>query len=254
MFATVLMVAALGQSAQSQMATHDWRQVTLTVDGTRRTAWVATPKQARAGMPLVFVYHGMGGNGRQAATSMAILREMPEAVGVFPDGLERSNPLGDRRPLPGWQLMAGESGDRDVKFYDALKREVRKDTRIGPKQFVMGHSNGGFFTYLLWQVRGSEFAGFAPSCAFLVPPRATGPQKPFLVIGARGDELIPWAQQSGSIEALKQQFGVTGGRSEGFVTEAQGRNGVPFWTYVQPGGHTFDGRSLPVVARFFRSL
>src|SRR5215831_20946158 len=63
--------------------------MTWTVDGVSRTALVFAPKPTAAGykVPLVFAFHGHGGNMQAAAMGMHLQTLWPEAVIVYPQGL-----------------------------------------------------------------------------------------------------------------------------------------------------------------------
>jgi len=60
-------------------------------------------------VPVVLVFHGHGGTARYAARTFALHRHWPEAIVVYPQGLNtpgrRTDPEGRR---PGWQHAAGE--------------------------------------------------------------------------------------------------------------------------------------------------
>jgi len=64
--------------------------------------------------------------------------------------------------MAGWQFAAGDYGDRDLKFFDAMLASLRQDYRVDNKRiFVTGHSNGGGFSYLLWAERPGVFAAYS---------------------------------------------------------------------------------------------
>jgi polyhydroxybutyrate depolymerase len=144
------------------------QEMDFTVDGVARTALVYIPVAATSNaVPLVFVFHGHGGNARQAERSMGIDRVWPEAISVYMQGLKTpgqlTDPQGDRA---GWQAALGKQGDRDLKFFDVVLARLKQDYRVDPKRiYATGHSNGGGFTYLLWLTRGDVFAAVAPSSA-----------------------------------------------------------------------------------------
>ncbi|HVL39941.1 MAG TPA: hypothetical protein VM328_11180, partial [Fimbriimonadaceae bacterium] len=118
------------------------------VEGVKRQALVVEPKGA--GKPaLVLGFHGFGGNMRNAARSFAIHYHWPEALVVYPQGLEvGSARLPDSPRRPGWQNLPGAQEDRDLRFVDRILLELKG--RYDPKRvFAMGHSNGGRYTYVL---------------------------------------------------------------------------------------------------------
>src|SRR3989442_764734 len=65
---------------------------------------------------------------------------------------------------PGWQHAAGDHGDRDLKFFDAVLATMKEKHHIDENRvYSMGHSNGGGFTYLLAIARPGTFAAIGPS-------------------------------------------------------------------------------------------
>ena len=91
----------------------------------------------------------------------------PEAVVVYMQGLSTPGRLTDPEgKKPGWQSAAGDQGDRDLKFFDALLATLKQEYKIDERRiYSTGHSNGGGFTYLLWSARPNMFAAVAPSAA-----------------------------------------------------------------------------------------
>ena len=89
-----------------------FQQMSFTVDGVARTALVYVPSTAKSSpTPLVFVFHGHGGNARQAARSFAMDRQWPEAISVYMQGLDTPGQLTDSQGnRPGWQAAIGDQG------------------------------------------------------------------------------------------------------------------------------------------------
>lgn len=140
------------------------------VDGVPRQAVVHAPSAGKGPAPLLFVFHGHGGTAAHAARTYAFHTHWPEAVVVYPQGLNTPGQLNDPEgKKPGWQAAAGDQKDRDLKFFDAMLKSLTDEGVADPKRvYSTGHSNGGAFTYLLWAKRGEAFAAVAPSSA--VPP------------------------------------------------------------------------------------
>jgi polyhydroxybutyrate depolymerase len=139
-----------------------------TIDSVQREALVYVPDSAKTNAsPVVFAFHGHGGNMRQIARSFHIHELWPEAIVVYMQGLNTPGRLTDPEgKKPGWQHGAGEQGDRDLKFFDEVLATLRKEYKVDNKRiFATGHSNGGGFTYLLWTTRAEQFTAFAPSAA-----------------------------------------------------------------------------------------
>ena len=70
--------------------------------------------------------------------------------------------------------------------------------------FVMGHSNGGGFTYLLWAMRGKSLRAVAP-CAAVAPLiiKQLTP-KPCLHLAGTDDPLVRFAWQERMMKAVME--------------------------------------------------
>src|SRR5690242_17030508 len=79
------------------------------VEGLDREALVYAPSAAKTTpAPLVFVFHGHGGNMKGAANSFHMHTLWPEAMVVYPQGLNTPGKLTDLEgKRPGWQHSAG---------------------------------------------------------------------------------------------------------------------------------------------------
>jgi polyhydroxybutyrate depolymerase len=165
----LLLTSPFGRGAEAD----GFQQMSFTVDGVVRTALIYVPPTAKtASTPLVFVFHGHGGNSHQAARSFGINREWPEAISVYMQGLDTPGQLTDPQGnSPGWQAAIGDQGDRDLKFFDVVLARLKQDYVVDAKRiYCTGHSNGGGLTYLLWLAR----ALFLPPSRRL-PPRRNMP-------------------------------------------------------------------------------
>ncbi|MCX8090371.1 MAG: esterase [Verrucomicrobiae bacterium] len=230
----------------------------LTVDGVNREALVRVPDAARTNpAPVVFVFHGHGGNSRSAARKFALHEHWPEAIVVYPQGLNTPGRLTDpegRRP--GWQHRAGDHGDRDLKLFDALLARLRRDARVDNcRIFATGHSNGGGFTYLLWVERGDLLAAVAPSAAAGARFVASTPKpKPVMHLAGERDPLVKFTWQQATMNALRR---INHCKPEGrpwaeHCTIYDSPNGTPVVTYIHPGGHEFPSHAVPLIVRFFK--
>src|SRR5580693_8917671 len=82
------LVSALILWSPFARAADDLQSMEFTVDGVARTALVYVPASAKTTpMPLVFVFHGHGGNARQAARGFRMEHEWPEAISIYMQGL-----------------------------------------------------------------------------------------------------------------------------------------------------------------------
>lgn len=237
----------------------------LKVDQTARQALVfpapVADKKSEIKIPLVFCFHGHGGTARQASNSFELHDAWPEALVVYPQGLptpgQLTDPEGKRN---GWQAQPGILEDRDLKFFDALLAELKRLYPIDAQQvFVMGHSNGGGFTYLLWATRGKEITAVAP-CA------AVGPKvvqqltpKPCLHLAGKNDPLVRYAWQEQMMAAVKELN----------LCEAEGKpwapdclryepkgktKGAPMIQYIHEQGHRYPDQATTLIVKFFREV
>lgn len=228
------------------------------VDGVARTALVHAPASAKTNAsPLVFVFHGHGGNARQAARSFHLETEWPEAIVVYMQGLPTPGGLVDPDgKLPGWQGVPHGQGDRDLKFFDAVLARMKQDYSVDTNRvYATGHSNGGLFTYLLWLERGNAFAAVAPSAAAATFAPRLAP-KPVMHLAGEKDALVKFAWQQRMMEALRKVNGCNapgepwGGDKR--CTLYSSKDGVPVVTFIHAGGHQFDAAAPALMVKFFK--
>lgn len=226
------------------------------VEGVERQGLVYVPESAKSEpAPLVFCFHGHGGNTASAARSFRMHSEWPEAIVVYLQGLKTPGQLTDPEGRkPGWQKSVGDQGDRDLKFFDVVLQSLRTEYRVDDRRvYSMGHSNGGGFTYLLWSERGAIFAAMAPSGSAALRVQRPLAAKPVLHIAGRNDPLVKYSWQQLMIERLKtdQKCGV-GRPWRGGVTEYPAADGASVFTLVTDEGHKFPARAPQLIADFFR--
>jgi len=253
-----MIAVAEGQVTSRTGSPDDFRRAELQVDGVTREALVYAPASARTNnSPLVFVFHGHGGNARQAARSFHIDRQWPDAISVYPQGLNTPGALTDpegRRA--GWQNVPGAQGDRDLKFFDALVAWVKREYRVDERRiYSTGHSNGGGFTYLLWAERGDVFAAMAPSAAVAVYVNRLKP-KPVLHLAGEQDALVKYSWQQRMMAAERKLNGCsdTGNPYAPLTTlyPSALTTATPVVTFIHPGGHEFHRDAPALIVRFFK--
>ena len=243
-------------AAEPSLKKAEWK-----VGDTTREALVSVPSKAdHESSPLVFVFHGHGGTMRYAATKMAIHTYWPEAICVYPQGLNTPGKLTDPAgKKSGWQSNPKDQDDRDLKFFDEMLKSLRKDYKVDDKRvFVTGHSNGGRFTQLLWAERGDVFA--------VVPDGATAANtltkslkpKPCLHIAGEKDELVRFAWQKQTMDAVLK---INGCEPDGKPWQKDAnppgmlydsKAGTPLITYIYPGGHMPPEDTPKRIAAFFK--
>jgi len=235
---------------------------TWTVDGIERQALVYVPQKADENpSPVVFAFHGHGGNMRNAARQFGYETLWSEAIVVYMQGLKTPGRLTDPEGKKnGWQHGAGDQGDRDLRFFDAVLVSLKKDYKVDEKRiYATGHSNGGGFTYLLWAKRGDVFAAVAPSGSVASRYVSDLKPKPVLHVAGENDPLVKFAWQSAGIEALKRINGCEG-RGQPWETsgnlvgtEYRSSQGTPLVTLISPGNHRFPSEAPALIVKFFKS-
>lgn len=230
----------------------------LTVDGVSRTALVyAPPVGTSTSLPVVFVFHGHGGTSRNAVNTFGITHLWPEAISVYPQGLDTPGQLTDPDGLrSGWQKAMGDQGDRDLHFFDAILTRLKKDYPVDPKRiYCTGHSNGGGFTYLLWLARADVFAAMAP-CSGAARYVMQLTPKPAMILGGQRDPLVKFEWQERMMESVR---GINGCDATGVPWQTVGtvypsKSGTPVVTFIYPGGHAMDPAEPGLIVKFFQSI
>lgn len=229
---------------------------TWTVDGVKREAVVVVP--ADKPTRLVFDFHGHGGTAKHAARAHAVHTHLPDAVVVYPQGLPTPGQISDPEgKKTGWQGNAGTQGERDLKFYDAMRADLLKDhPTVSPKRvYSTGHSNGGAFTYLLWAERADTLAAVAPVAAgggLKIMPKLT--PKPCLHVAGEADPLVKFAFQRRVLDAVRKVNGCTtdGTPWEGKGKRFAGKDGADLVEVIHSGGHEYPTGTAKLVATFFK--
>ena len=232
-------------------------EITLDVNGVKRVAMIypSTKEAPKDGAPLVFAFHGHGGNMRNSARSFQMHELWPEAVVVYPQGLPTTGMTDPEGKRPGWQQRPDDNGGRDFKFFDVLFEKVKSDYKIDASHvYAMGHSNGGRFTYLLWAMRPDVFAAFAPSASPGFGLVGRMKPKPAFILAGEEDQLVSFASQRLTIEAIKKLLVCPADPSskEGYLSLFKGKEGIELATYVTPGDHTYVREANPKIVEFFK--
>lgn len=230
---------------------------TWIVDGVQREALVHLPPATGTNaVPLVFGFHGHGGTAQGAARMLGIERLWPQAAVVYMQGLNTPGRLTDPEgKRPGWQHAPDDQGDRDLKFFDAVLADLRKEIHVDERRiYSTGHSNGGGFTYLLWATRGDAFAAMAPSGA-AAASRFAGllKPKPVLHVAGRNDPLVKFAWQEQTIDLVRKLNGCGTGEPGGDgLTTYPSPSGTPVLTLLHDGGHGFPREAPAQIVKFFQ--
>jgi polyhydroxybutyrate depolymerase len=244
-------------TAASTKTSPSTQVVNFDVGGQKRTAILAVPADRSRPLPLVFAFHGHGGSGRNFQQRMRIEKLWPEALVLYPDGVPghagKTDPAGTK---PGWQTVAGEGGDRDLAFFDAMLKSEEDFFNVDRDRiYVVGHSNGSAFTSLLLNQRGKELAATANLSA--QPPArllATDPVRSMFMAMGRRDRVVPFANQQRSIPLVEQKLRVdtATAKTHGDLRQEFAPKNIELDTYVYDGGHAPPPQIPPLVVKFFQ--
>lgn len=249
-------LAALAGSVAAQGTTMTW-----TVEGVQRVALVFAPAPTIAGVkhPIVFVFHGHGGNMQGMAQSAHIQTFWPGAIVVYPQGVPTPSPgPGDPQGLrPGWQFEAGQTGtnDRDLKFFDAMLATFEQKFSVDDQRiYSTGFSNGAIFSYLLWAERGKVLAAFGICAGMLWSSEHLTEPRAAAIVGGTADTTLPFTVQQQSIEAARQVDNATGaGQPCGpGCTRYPSTSQTPVVTRIHSGGHVYPPWASQFFVNFFK--
>lgn len=234
----------------------DPERVEWKVDGVAREALVAAPAKPSEAPPLVFAFHGHGGTMQHAARTFAFHEVWPEAVVVYPQGLNTPGKLTDPEgKKPGWQSGPGDQEDRDLKFFDAMLSSMKEKHKIdGKRVYVTGHSNGGGFTYLLWGSRGDALAAIAPSAAAGARNLKDAKPCPVLHVAGEKDPLVKFDVQMRAVAAVRALNGCEEQGKEwdkGCLLYASSKE-APVVTFIHPGTHAYPKEAPALIVKFFK--
>ncbi len=228
---------------------------TFDVDGVKRTA-VIYEGSAKDKKPVVFVFHGHGGNTRNAQRKLNFHDAWKDALVVYMQGIPGvvgiTDKAGDKN---GWQKNPDELNNRDVKFFDEVLKQLGKDYKIDDKRiYAVGHSNGSRFVHVLWAVRGEKFAAF---CAVAGPGglliKDASPKSIWLSMG-KNDPIVPFEGQKLAAQLVKKALKIdeNKGETKGDLTTYKGTNGTELVLEIRNGGHEFPAESIPNMVEFFK--
>lgn len=136
---------------------------TLKIKGQDRTYNVAIPTSydPQKKLPVIFAFHGDGGNGDSARNSFKFeTAHANEAIFVYPDGLNKTWLLGDKAANGDAQFK--KENNADVLFVEALIEATKTTYCVDEnKVFVAGFSRGGFFANHVGCILGGPVKGLA---------------------------------------------------------------------------------------------
>ncbi len=260
---TVLAIAASVTANAQVVATGGaGKLMTWTVDGSQRKAIVFAPKYTIKGqkLPLVFAFHGHGGNMNGTAQLMHLQTVWPEAIVVYPQGLNSPSHVDTEGIKPGWQVEAnqtdGNVGNRDLDFFDAMVATMKQNYAVDEKRiYSTGFSNGAIFSYLLWAERPKSIAAIGEVAGRLWETEHLTEPRPVLAIAGTQDQVDPFDLQKQSIENDQQVDSATGpGQPCGqFCTFYASTTQTPVKKFIHPGAHVYPPWAPAEIVKFFKN-
>lgn len=170
---------------------------TIEVAGLKRTLRLYVPSRLKESKPcpLLFVFHGGGGNGAgvERLTRFSPLAEREGFIVVYPDGMYKTWNDGRASEVS----RAHREQIDDVSFVAAMIDALAGEYSIDAKRiFATGISNGGIFSHYLAAHLSSRIAAIAPVIGGIADPfhRRFKPEQPVSVLILQGteDPLTPY--------------------------------------------------------------
>ena len=233
---------------------------TWTVDGVKRTALVRVPAGVSGPLAVVFGWHGHGGRSTHSAGRWGYAEIDTASILVFPQGLPTVSPLVDKEGrMPGWQTSVTSEGGRDMKLFDTILADLKKQHAVDDRRiYSMGHSNGAAFSYLLWQARPEVLAAIGSVAGSLRGDGKPTSSLPVIHVAGEKDPLVKFTWQQATFAAVKRFNGCS---EEGKPWAKEGvleatiyasSKGAPLVTAIHGGGHEYAKGSTELIVRFFK--
>jgi polyhydroxybutyrate depolymerase len=228
-----------------------------TIDGVQRDALVFAPHATKgaAKRPLVIAFHGHGGQMLSTSVRMHIQTLWRRAIVVYPQGLNTPTLIDPMGTKPGWQGKAGDSGDRDLKFFDAIVGRMKQSYAVDKRRiYATGFSNGAVFSFLLWAERAKTIAAIGEVAGRLDPSETLTSARALVAVAGESDAVAPFAVQEQTIEQARQIDSASGAGSPcgQYCTFYPSTNGpVPVKTFIHPGGHVYPTWAPTEIVKFF---
>jgi polyhydroxybutyrate depolymerase len=201
LLALLLVLLALAPAASpAQERSYERR---LTVGGRERSYLVDLPPgyDGRRALPLVIVFHGGGGNARQARRQygMAELARREGFIVVHPDGSGR---MGRMLTWNAGTCCGYAQAQRidEVAFMRAMLDSLQASLRMDPARvYAAGISNGGMMAYLAGCALGGRIAAVGVVAGELTASDCR-PPRPVAVLAIHGtaDDHLPFGGGPGS--------------------------------------------------------
>jgi polyhydroxybutyrate depolymerase len=213
----------IGARAATPKLGGEAKEETVAVKGAQRTFVLYVPRNLKPNAPLLFVFHGSGGDGASmrdvTAFEFDMLADRDGFLIAYPDGFQTTwNDCRKGSPQPARRMNIDEES-----FVDAIIAKEGAEHGIDKKRvFSAGWSNGGQLGYRFAMERANVFAGVAAISATVPLPAnlactPSGAAMPMMIINGTSDPINPFA--GGNV--------MLGGTSLGPVYSSQ--DGAQYW-------------------------
>lgn len=159
-------------------------------------------------VPLVFVFHGGGGSGKNGDrfTGFSPLADREGFIVVYPSAIHKN--WNDGREAEAIESQRNKVDD--IGFIAALLKQIESEYSIDPKRiYATGPSNGGIFSNMVGAKMSDRFAAIAPVIGGMAVSVANdfSPSEPVSVLMINGteDPLVPFG--GGQVHAFGQDRG-----------------------------------------------
>ncbi|WP_312207851.1 hypothetical protein [Epilithonimonas hominis] len=226
------------------------------INGTSRKAIIYEPTVKSDKVPVVFVFHGHGGNANFVSRRIDVQNYYKEALVIFMEGLPgRKVPgLDPNGKMNGWQIFTDDLEGRDIRFFDEVFAEIHKSYKIDDSRiYLIGHSNGARFVNVLWKMRGEKITAICSASAQGGEMISNAvPISVWMYIG-KNDKIVSPQNQELSIPIVKSNLGISmAGKTGGDKTIFKGKNNTELVIQSSDSSHEFPKQSLQDIAYFFR--
>ena len=222
----------------------------LSVGGATRHYQLFVPASYDGSAPLdlVFVFHGLGGDGSQIRAYLSLESVADgEALFVYPDGVAQAAAGGETA----WAAT-------DLSFLDAMIDEVSSLYCVDAERiFAMGHSYGAYMTNLVGCERGDVVRGIAAVSGGSIGGTCRGPVAAWLAHG-RSDGTVPESQGLGARDGWLENNGCastgTPTPPSPCVTYACTEGAPVTWCAFDGGHFPLPAFTRPAIWDFFSAL
>ena len=226
------------------------------IQGLKREAILYKPTKLSKNTPVVFVFHGHGGNAKHASNKMNFQDFYKEAVVVFMEGIPGTSGyvIDKEGKMNGWQMFPNQNENRDVLFFDEVLKYLKMNFKTADV-FAAGHSNGARFVNVLWKERPEELSAIISVAAQGgIMIRDAKPLSVWMSMG-KNDPLVPFNNQKNSVPIVQKSLKINPntGIVKGDKTYFKGKSGKELVVEEREAGHKFPEKSIPEMVEFMKS-